>query len=78
MPTLPSTFVPLDPDDVLISGCGVSDCGDALTSPTPDPDEDDVVLVSVLTGDGVGAITSVSNSPCIYASLPTSISRPPV
>ncbi|PSR74233.1 hypothetical protein PHLCEN_2v9977 [Hermanssonia centrifuga] len=61
MPTLPSTFIPLDPDDVLISGCGVLDCGDALTSPTPDPDEDDVVLVSVLTGDGVGAITSTSS-----------------
>ena len=35
------------------------------SGPTPDPDLDDVELVPVVTGDGMGAITSV----CTFYSL---------
>ena len=61
MPSVPPTFVSFDPDDVLVRhACAVADIGDALSSsPTPDPELDDRMLVSVVTGDGVGAVTSV-------------------
>jgi hypothetical protein len=60
MPTVPPTFISLNGEDVLIHHTyTVPDDGDtSLSSPTPDPD--DHVLVPVVTGDGVGAITSVS------------------
>ena len=58
----PPTFISLDGHDVLIRHVyPVSDDADtSLGGPTPDPDFADGVLVPVVTGDGVGAITSVS------------------
>ena len=62
MPSVPPTFVSYDSDDDVFvqHACAVADIGDALSaSPTPDPELDERILVSVVTGDGVGAITSV-------------------
>lgn len=61
MPTVPPTFISLDGDDDLIRHAyTVSDDGDtSLSGPTPDPDLDEGILVPVVTGDGVGAVTSV-------------------
>ncbi|KAH9850277.1 hypothetical protein C2E23DRAFT_735317 [Lenzites betulinus] len=51
MPTVPSTCVPLDS---LIPMQGVSPLSDERTSgPTPDPDNDDLILVSVDQGNAV-------------------------
>ncbi|KAH8100763.1 hypothetical protein BXZ70DRAFT_126442 [Cristinia sonorae] len=61
MPTVPSTFQDSSVGVVLP---GVADQITALdipNSPTPDPDLDDLVLLPVVTGDPLGAITSVSN-----------------
>ena len=58
MPTLPSTL-PARHGDVLASACTLPDPDDALSGPTPDPDLDELVLVPVVTGDGIGAITHV-------------------
>ena len=61
MPTVPPKFVSFDSDNVFVQHvCAVADMGDALgSSPTPDPDLDEHMLVSVVTGDGVGVITTV-------------------
>lgn len=62
MPTVPPTFISLDdPHDIVASIGVISDAGDISSSPTPDPDTDDGVLVPVVTGDGVGAVTSSSS-----------------
>lgn len=63
MPTVPPTYIPLDNDDLHVIGAVnvLQDVGDIASSPTPDPDLDEGVLVPVVTGDGVGAITSVRN-----------------
>lgn len=74
MPTLPPTFVSLDSDDELFHHPAVvADVADSLSSPTPDPDLDDGVLVSVVTGDGVGAITSPDSLAHSVAAKPTSL-----
>lgn len=60
MPTVPPTFVAHDSGDLFLPPCPLADPTDTMGSPTPDPDDDEGVLVSVVTGDGMGAITSVS------------------
>lgn len=58
MPTVPSTCVPLDS---LIPIQGVSPLSDERTSgPTPDPDNDDLILVSVDQGNAVSNVSTVS------------------
>ncbi|KAJ3479577.1 hypothetical protein NLI96_g8967 [Meripilus lineatus] len=65
MPTVPPTcrcLTSLGQEGIYIPG--VNDQMDIPTvsvGPTPDPELDDVVLVSVVTGDGIGAITSESS-----------------
>ena len=66
MPTLPSTYTTRRRDHIVVAPA-FPDGEEALReSPTPDPDLDDLELIPVVTGDGVGAIISVSLQPrCI-------------
>ncbi|CAL1716030.1 unnamed protein product [Somion occarium] len=61
MPTVPPTCVSLTSleDEGVMSGVFSSQIsiGTSPNGPTPDPDLDDVELVPVVTGDGMGAIT---------------------
>lgn len=70
MPTVPPTYISLDHSHGLPSIDVIPDSGfDSASSPTPDPDLDDGMLVPVTTGDGVGAITSVSFILSLFFSL---------
>ena len=66
MPTLPPTYTTRRRDHIVVAPA-FPDGEEALReSPTPDPDLDDLELIPVVTGDGVGAIISVSLQPrCI-------------
>ncbi|GJE96226.1 hypothetical protein PsYK624_124200 [Phanerochaete sordida] len=74
MPTVPPTFVSLDSDDELFHHPAViTDDADCLSGPTPDPDFDEGILVPVVIGDGVGAVTSHEHFAPKVASKPISM-----
>ena len=61
MPTVPPTFHTDNHSVVVLPGVADQINSPGIPSgPTPDPDLDDVELVPVVTGDSLGAITSVS------------------
>ena len=65
MPTVPSTCRSVSAFEragIYLPGVADQiDVTDDTSGPTPDPDLDDVVLVPVVTGDGIGVITPVCN-----------------
>ncbi|KAJ3486851.1 hypothetical protein NLI96_g3965 [Meripilus lineatus] len=66
MPTVPPTcrcLTSLKQEGIYLPGVNDQmDIPNVSVGPTPDPELDDIVLVSVVTGDGIGAITSVSTA----------------